>query len=63
MEYNGYVIKEEECRGKSSRTVCDAAGLLLCRGLPSIEAAKAKIDKLVSGEDRGTRPKGMRGAR
>ncbi len=52
MEYNGYEIRDYETRGHKGFAIHDpASGMLLAR-FGSENAAKAKIDRIVSGEDR-----------
>ena len=53
MEYNGYEIRAYETRGHKGYAIHDPdSGMLLSR-FGSEAAAKAKIDRIVSGADRG----------
>ena len=56
MIYQGYEIRAYEVRGHKGFAIHDPdSGMLLSR-FGSEAAARAKIDKIVSAEDRGTRP-------
>ena len=62
MEYRGYEIRDYETRGHKGYAIHDpGTGMLLSR-FGSEAACREKIDKIISGEDRGTRPGGMSGA-
>ena len=63
MTYQGYEIREYETRGHKGFAIHDLdSGMLLSR-FGSEAACREKIDKIVSGDGHGIRPKGMRGAR
>ena len=62
MQYRNYEIRAYETRGHKDFAIHDPdSGMLLSR-FGSEAACREKIDKIISGDGHGTRPKGMRGA-
>ena len=55
-DLRGYEVRKYEVRNATGFAVHGPDGMLVFR-CGSEAAAKAKIDKIISGEDRGTRPR------